>query len=171
MKPASRLLMHLMMLLVAGCTYAAQPSTSVVSKGETRLMFTAGHLSALVRITTHEMQIGKASDHRSAVVQSNCTYSRHPCSIVDRIDITVNGNPLFIPRSVFCGLADLNRADVKVDEERLILTLYGGDASESFIAKIEFDEARVMRRTILVNGNSGFEPSQETVYHTVILGD
>jgi hypothetical protein len=82
----------------------------------------------------------------------------------------VNGNPLFVPRSVFCDLADLNKAEIKASESQSILTLYGGDASESYIAKIEFDATQVKRRT-LSSGMSPDKPLQETIYHIVVVGD
>jgi len=158
------------MTLVMGVAHADQVSTSVASRGETLVVATAGKLTMRVTIKTHEMQIGKPSDGRPAVIQSNCTYSKYPCSIVDRVDITVNGNPLFVPRSVFCDLADLNKAEIKASESQSILTLYGGDASESYIAKIEFDATQVKRRT-LSSGMSPDKPLQETIYHIVVVGD
>jgi len=65
--------------------------------------------------------------------------SRYPCSVVDRIEIVVNGHALFVPRSLFCVLADLNTAEIDVNKRSSVLRLDGGDAAESFILKIEFD--------------------------------
>ncbi len=171
MRPSIHVLSCLVMVFAIGCAHATQPLTPVASQGETLIAATAGKLNVQVKIKTHEVQIGKPSDGKPTVIQSSCTYSKYPCSIVDRIEITVNGKPLFIRRSVFCSLADLNRAEIKAEERGLILMLYGGDASESYVARIEFDDTRVKRRTILVSGNSGRESAEETVYHTVVLGD
>lgn len=156
--------------LEMGVAHADQLSTSVASRGETLVAATAGKLTVRVKIKTHEMQIGKPSDGRPAVIQSNCTYSKYPCSSVDRVDIIVNGNPLFVPRSVFCDLADLNKAEIRASEKGSILTLYGGDASEGYIVKIEFDGTQVKRRT-LSSGTLPNKPLQETIYHMVVEGD
>jgi hypothetical protein len=131
----------------------------VASRGETLLVSTGGQLKVEVKINTHEMQIGKPSDGRPAVIVSNCTYrnctySKYPCSIIDRIQISVNGKRLFIPRSAFCDLADSNRAEISVDKNGSTLRLEGGDGAESFIAKIEFDATQVKRRTV-EGGESG----------------
>jgi len=142
----------------------------VASQGETLVAATAGNLNVQIIIITHELQIGKPSDGKPSVTQSSCTYSRYPCSIVERIEITVNGNSLFIPRSVFCDLADLNNAEVITGENEAVLTLYGGDASESYMVKIEFDSDKVKRR-ILSSAIFPDKPLQKTIYSAQVLED
>lgn len=164
------LLACLGMMSVLSVAHANPVSTPVKAQGETVAVATADKLTVRVTIKTHEIQIGKPSDGRPAVIESNCTYSKYPCSIVDRVDITVNGNALFIPRSAFCDLADLNIATINVSEKRSVLMLYGGDASESYSVEIEFDATQVRRRT-LSSGELPNEPLQETIYHVVVLGD
>lgn len=51
-----------------------------------------------------------------------------------------------------------------------VLTLYGGDASEAYIAKIIFDESRFLKRQIL-DPMSQNDLLQETIYHVVMIGD
>jgi hypothetical protein len=155
-------------MLLMGIAYADPASVSVKPRGDTELAVTVGKLTALVRIKTHEMQIGKPSEGRPEVIQSNCTYSKYPCSIVDRIDIFVNGTALFVPRSAFCDLADLNRAEIHIDEKGSKLMLAGGDGAEGFVVKIEFDATRVKRRT-LAGGESGGQLSEDTTYHVVVF--
>jgi hypothetical protein len=164
------LIAFLGMVLATGCAHAAQAPSPIASQGETQITATIGKLKVQVRIKTHELQIGKPSDTRPTVIETNCTYSRYPCSIVDRVEIMVNGKPLFIPRSTFCDLADLHKAEIRADEKGPILTLYGGDASESYMVKIEFDETRVKRRT-LSTVMSADQPLQETTYHVQVLGE
>lgn len=158
--------------LWASTSYAgtAQQRMSVASKGETVIVDKSEKLNVRVTIKTHEAQIGKPSDKRPDVIRSSCTYSRYPCSIVDYIDIVVNGKPIIVPRSVFCDLADLNTAEVRIGQNESILTLIGGDASESYLVKIEFDTERVKRR-VTASGMLPDEPSQETIYHIRVLGD
>ncbi len=156
------------MALVMDVAHADRGSVTVASQGETIVASASGNLKVQVKIKTHEVQIGKPSDARPAVIESNCTYSKYPCSIVDWLDITVNGTALFVPRSAFCSLADLNKAEVKVSKKGWILRLDGGDGAESFIAKIEFDATQVQRRT-LAGGESADQLSEETRYHAVVF--
>jgi hypothetical protein len=76
---------------------------------------------------------------------------------------------LVFPRSVFSDLTDLDKAEVEKSPNGYILTLRGGDASEGYLVKIEFDAMRVRRRSVF----TGEEPDklvQETTYYRVILG-
>jgi hypothetical protein len=136
--------------------------------GDTVIVAKSAKLNVQVTITTHEEQIGKPSDPRPDVIRSNCTYSKYPCSIVDGIGIAVNDKSIFVPRSVFCDLADLNTAEIKIGEKESILTLVGGDASESYVVKIIFDSGRVKRR-VKESGMLPDQPTQETTYHRRVI--
>jgi hypothetical protein len=170
MKIISSSFVFLSLMLGASYGRAAQLPTLVASHGQTLITDSAGKLAILVKIKTHEIAIGKPSDGRPVVIQSNCTYSRYPCSIVDGLNIDVNGESLFIPRSLFCDLADLNKASLNMDGKKLFLTLSGGDASESYVVKVEFDATGVKHRA-LYSATSLEQPLQETTYYTVAEGD
>ncbi len=156
--------------LTFGNAGASPTSTPVASQGETLVVATSGYFAVQVKIKTHEVDIGKPSDPRPVVIESSCTYSRYPCSIVDRIDITINGQPLSVPRSVFCDLADLNDAEIKIGRKGAILRLGGGDASESYIVYVEFDTTLVMRR-VLYSSTDQRHPLQKTNYYLVVEGN
>jgi len=142
--------------------------TPISSRGQTVISGNSTGLSVRVIVKTHEMDIGKPTDKRPDKIESNCTYTRHPCSIVDRVDIVVNGKSIFVPRSVYSDLADLNNGEIIIEKRKvLLLTFTGGDASESYIVKIEFDEEGVKRR-VLIDTESK-KPLQETTYYKVIL--
>jgi hypothetical protein len=159
-----------MMFALIRIAYGDSVPTPVAMHGETLVAGMLGKLPVQIKISTHELQIGKPSDERPAVIQTNCTYSRYPCTLVDRIDIIVNGSPLFVPRSVFADLADLKKASlVKLNEKKSLLRLDGGDGSDGFIVNIEFDASRVLRRT-LSPGSMPDKPLQETVYNVVTEG-
>lgn len=141
-----RLLIVFCFLLSFGLSAeAAQP---VASSGQTLLIKTLGNLKVQVRIKTHEIPIGKPSDKWPDKFESNCTYSRYPCSVVDNLEIAVNGESLFIPRSAFCSFADLSSIELRLARQEFILTLKGGDASESYVGKIVFDRERVISRNV-----------------------
>lgn len=143
---------------------------SIAPNGETVIVADSAKFKVRVKINTHEVQIGKPSDKRPDLIRSVCTYSRYPCSIVDYIDIAVNDKPLSVPRSVFCDLADLNTAEIKIEQKDSILTLTGGDASESYIVRIEFDAGQVKRK-VGASSMMPDEPTQETIYHLSIMKD
>lgn len=147
-----------------------QQQTLVAPKGETVIVASSAKLNVRVKIVTHEVEIAKPNDKRPDGTWSSCTYSRYPCSIVDGIDIAVNAKPIMVSRSVFCDLADLNSAEIRIEQNELILTLIGGDASESYIVKIVFDADRVKRRS-LSSGMTPNEPLQESIYHKSTLLD
>ncbi len=165
---ACYLLACLCIVLYVSQAHAQQTSVGVSAQGETVVSASAGKLTVQVIIKTHEVQIGKPSDTRPAVIDSNCTYSRYPCSIVDQLGIVVNGTALFVPRSSFCDLADVNKAEIRFGEKGVFLRLDGGDGAESFIVKIEFDKTRVKRRTVAA-GEAADQLLQETNYHAVVF--
>jgi hypothetical protein len=57
----------------------------------------------------------------------------HPAQII------VNGKPLNFDRSVYCDLADLNSGSVTIQKGVATVTLYGGDASGSYVLRLEVD--------------------------------
>ena len=84
------------------------------------------------------------------------------CSVVDGLEIGVNGETLFVPRSVFSDRADLNGAEIRPDKDGVVLVLSGGDASESYELRITFDAEHVTGRT-LISGEFG-DVLQKTTY-------
>lgn len=158
---------------VSGRRVLIMPGQFPILNDETVIVADSMKFKVRVKIGTHEVQIGEPSDERPDIIRSACTYSRYPCSIVDYIDISVNDKPLWVPRSVFCDLADLNTAEVKFWQNEITLILNGGDASESYMVEIEFDAKGLKRRRILPSelGTEPVEPSEETTYHMLILKD
>ncbi len=135
--------------------YASSESAigeNIASRGVTNVKASFGKTNISVKITTHEIDIGKPSDGRPDLISSNCTYSRYPCSNVDDLEISVNGKDLFVARSVYADLADLNKAVLRVNNKRqYILKLVGGDASESYTLEVTFDGGLVRQRTLTSN--------------------
>jgi hypothetical protein len=144
---------------------AAQQSTHVASSGETALVLGSTSSGVRVTISTHEVQNGIPSKPVTPK-HSACTMSRHPCSLVDAIAVTVNGEKLFVPRSVFCDLADVNTASLKTAGHAWVLALVGGDASESYGLTIEFDAQHISRRA-RTDGETG-QKVQETNYYQAV---
>ena len=138
--------------------------------GKTEFKFNTVRHSIEVEIQTQELKITNPSDGIDAILYSKCTRSRIPCSLLIRIDISVNGKKLFIPRSAYLDLADIHHATIVENETYMTILFRGGDASESYIAKIDFNENRVLKRSIA----SGLIPEkllESTQYYEVIIGD
>jgi hypothetical protein len=146
--------------------HAAPPAGNgikVASKGVTDITTAFGKTQVSVKITTHEVDVGMPSDPRPEKILSNCTYSQFPCSPVDHLDISINGNPLFVARSVYADLADVGVVSLRQQKKGLfVLTMAGGDASESYTVEITFDINLVRQRTFM--SNEVKQVTQRTTY-------
>jgi hypothetical protein len=138
----------------------------VASQGVTDVTAAFGKTQVVVKITTHEVDIGKPSDEWPKKILSSCTYSRFPCSLVDYVEISVSGNALFVARSVYADLADVGTASLRQKRKKgqFVLTLCGGDASESYTVEVTFDENLVRERTL--TSNEARQVMQNTTYFT-----
>jgi hypothetical protein len=141
--------------LCTNTSYASSQSAigeNIASRGVTIVKASFGKTNVSVKITTHEIDIGKPGDGRPDLISSNCTYSRYPCSTVDDLEISVNGKDLSVARSVYADLADLSKAVLRVNKKKqFILKLVGGDASESYTLEVTFDGGLVRQRTLTSN--------------------
>lgn len=170
MNPAFRILLCFLIIIIFVLPAEAGSQAKISPNGETIIKYASKKLDVKVVVTTHEMQIGKPTDERPDKIRSSCTYTRHPCSVVDSIDITVNGKSIFVPRSAFCDLADLSTMEIGMKQKNVIMKILGGDASESYTVIIEFDDVRVKHRTFmgdeLPDSNNKL---QETIYYRQVL--
>lgn len=135
----------------------------VASQGVTDVAAVFNKTQISVKIRAHEVEIGKSSDERPPKIFSSCTYSRIPCSPVDYVEISVNGNAMFVARSVYADLADVGEASLRQDKKgQFVLTLGGGDASESYTVEVAFDKNLVKQRTFM--SNEAGQIMQKTIY-------
>lgn len=158
-----RLVMVLSILLA--CEVQAKPiskqTAAVAASGEITLTARSSQLDVQVSIRTGPVE---KADHFGAP-EGYVARSR-----VKRIDIVVGGNSIWVSNSVFCDLFDVQVAELRLEGEKGLLIVEGGDASESFWVKIEFDRKRVKRRT----SGSGEMPGQigtEFIFHELIQGE
>lgn len=75
----------------------------------------------------------------------------------------VGRKPVEVPPSAICNLVDIHWAELAVTPRRSVLTLTGGDASTSYVVKIEFDQKMVRHRT-LAPGEFADHVLEETTY-------
>lgn len=150
-------------VMVCNAAPLAGSETKVASKGVTDVAAAFGKTQVSVKITTHEVDIGKPSDPRPGKILSSCTYSRVPCSLVDYMEIFVNGKALLMSRSVYADVADVSVASLRQKKKgQFVLTLSGGDASESYSVEVTFDKNEVRQRALI----SGLDElvSERTTY-------
>lgn len=165
MKNIFRSLLSIVFCSVLACNAAplSNGRIKVASQGVTDVTAAFGKTQVSVKITTHELEIGKPSDERPTKILSSCTYSRIPCSPIDYLEIFVNGSTLFVARSVYADLADLGEASLHKNKNgQFVLTLIGGDASESYTIDIAFDGSLVRQRTFMSNESA--QIMQKTIY-------
>lgn len=145
-----------------------QPATAVVADGITTLEGPDG-MHIAVRITSHVLS-DAVLVNRAQVPARACTESRTPCSVIDDIAIRVQGKDVFVPKGAYVGLSDAISAMVSGSGDNFMLRITGGDASETYIAALSFDQQRVKRRSIAPGTEPG-TPLEETTYHLVTSGD
>ena len=165
--------LRLVLLLVSvGCSHpaSAQSVVPVAPEGKTRVVFRSEKAAVSVTVTTAKVPGRGASDSGAAARPSSCTSSREPCSTVNALEILVDSKAVFVPRSVLCRLSDLNTGEIITEGPGWVLKLTGGDASESYVARVEFDRQRVTKLSVF-SGMMPDKPIEETVFHVQVLGD
>lgn len=145
-----------------GLVTVAQEGRTTVTKG-------SGKLAVIVKIGTRKPRIPPKGEQQEFSEASLCEGDIDFCSIVDSMEIIVSGHRIEVPRCVFCDLGDIHYAQLTIGKQKSILTLDGGDASTSYVVKIEFDQKMVYRRTV-APGEFPDQLFEESNYYEPVLG-
>ena len=149
------LLFLMIVVLVTPCSLRGQSltgggvkPTKVLESGDSVLEAMVSGKPIRVVITTYRVDLGatRPTPPPTGEGNTNCTYSRFPCSQVSNLRIWVAGNRLFVPRSVFADIADVGNMSMASEGGVNILTLVGGDGSEAYSVKVFFGVDRVKKR-------------------------
>jgi hypothetical protein len=117
----------------------------------------------------HEVVTGPPSERPPQHRTNGCTYSHVPCSLVDLLEISVGGQPIPVPRSVFADWSDVAQLRLSgLGRGRYRLSAQGGDASEAYRVDLIFDARRVWERS--VTWEEAGEVTERTVYYSASLG-
>jgi hypothetical protein len=143
-------------------------ATVVAPEGETKLRASVHGAEIEVRFYTRKVDIGPPSQERPSEIRNNCTYSRIPCSLLEGLTILVNKSKIVISRSAFGDLSDVDTAVISSEHNKNVLILQCGDASESTIVKIWFDNISVLRRDVY-SAMDDASPIEQSVYHYLTL--
>ncbi len=132
-------------LLCQACL-AQQHPTQVSSNGTTTVTMSAKgkELKALIQT----MVVPKTAPNSPEEHFAQCTSSRMPCVLTSQIMLLDGTNEVFVPRGAYADLGDIFTAELTTSNGLSVLTLRGGDASEAYIAKLEFNKDRVIRRSL-----------------------
>jgi hypothetical protein len=151
--------------ILLACEVQAKPiskQTAVVAaSGETTLTARSSKFDVKVSVRTRSVEGGDHFGLPGGYVER---------SHVEGVDIVVGGNLIWLNRSVFCDLFDVHLAELRLEGGKGILAFEGGDASESFWVKIEFDAKQVKRRLV----GSGMTPGKASIvtsYQMSVLED
>lgn len=93
-----------------------------------------------------------------------------PCSLTEQIRVLVNAKEVFIPRSAYADLGDISTAELTIRNGLIMLTVKGGDASESYVAELLFRHERLSERR-LYSGENTKRPLEVSRYYQVSATD
>lgn len=148
--------------------FAQSRGSKVTPSGETRVSAVLGKTKAEATFRTSTVQISGAEEKNRRFAQ--CTYSRIPCSLTEQVRVRIDGSDVFIPRSAYADLGDITSAELAGSDNRVTLTIRGGDASESYVAKLLFGKDGLAERR-LYSGEDEQHPLQVTHYYQVSTAD
>jgi len=164
---ALRVFYSLFLVLVSIASVSADRGVTVAPAGKTVVDTNSGKEKILVEIITHNVNSEESDRENKNIPATACTYSRFPCSIIENLRISVSGKPIYVQHSVFLDLADVNIASITAPKNGYLLRLEAGDASETYVAIIEFDKTRIKSKRIFAGGGGGI--LEDTTYHVVTI--
>lgn len=82
--------------------------------------------------------------------------------------ISVDESEVRVPRSAYSDLGDIVSVEVSPKGKAFVLTITGGDASESYIARLMFDKHRVFERRIYP-GEDPQHVTEVSRYYQVVI--
>lgn len=141
---------------------------TIAPSGETTVSATLGKMKADVIFRTSIVHISDTEEKNRRFVQ--CTYSKIPCSLTERIRLLLDGNEVFIPRSAYSDLGDVSIAEFTMSGGKMMLTIKGGDASESYIAVLLFDKSGLLERRFY-SGEDTEHPLEVSHYFQINTAD
>jgi len=160
----------LWIVLVLCCQFCSAQSrgSKITPSGETKVSAVLGKIKAEATFRTSTVQISGTEEKNRRFAQ--CTYSRIPCSLTEQVRVLIDGNEVFIPSSAYADLGDITTAEFAASDNQVTLTIRGGDASESYVAKLLFGKDRLAERRFY-SGEDEEHPLQMTHYYPVRTAD
>jgi hypothetical protein len=138
-------------MLTASIPAFGAEKVRVTAEGMTSINEVIDGAPVSVKIETQKLEIEMPRDG-TRPTNSICTYSRIPCSLTKHFFVAVAGSELFVPRSVYSDLADIDTAQLLSDGNgKYQLVLVCGDASEAYTVELSFSKKAITRRRLRPN--------------------
>jgi hypothetical protein len=163
----SALLICTWLLVVAQLKAGEYRGARINPDGETTVTAVIGGSKLVAVFETSSIEIGK---HDKTPRFPQCTYTTMPCILTRQIKTYLNGKEIFLPRSAYAGLGDVHSAELTSKGGLFILSIVGGDASESYIARIAMNRKRTLERRIY-SGEDPYHALEVTKYYEVSAVD
>lgn len=160
-----RLLMRTLLagaLFVAVTSALAQETATRLDRDNAALSSSNASIKVKVAITTRRAKTSEI------VLRAEPGQFPPEIRVVKDLFIEVNGKAVYVPRSAFADLIWVTSAELAVKERRGTLIIRGGDASESYFARIVFDSARVRSRAVF-DPAAPAKPLEESRYFEVVI--
>ncbi|MEZ5959564.1 MAG: hypothetical protein R3C30_03945 [Hyphomonadaceae bacterium] len=88
-----------------------------------------------------------------------------PRNAIGDISIEVDGQAIYVPFGAVLDLFAPHDVQLNATPNAYLLEIVGGDASETYQARLWFDRTRILRREIVAFG----EVSESTQYNLVVV--
>lgn len=153
----------LLSFLLLSFQCVAQERGAITQSGSTLLNAVSKKTSMTVIINTAKVGPAKGLPLSQAENAKEIT-------VIQKLNISVDSHPIFVPRSVFADLVDPREASLRFEKGAFVLSVGGGDGADSYTLHVYFDATKVIRRTLY----STLIPNkavEETHYWLRILND
>ena len=110
-------------LVLTSVADAAVNETEIAHTGTSTLRATLGGKSLQIAFTAIQV---KNSDPRFPIEPDHA----NEVSVIQRMTITVDGQTLFVPRSVFADLFNARKASVVLEKAAFVLSIVGADGAD-----------------------------------------
>ncbi len=91
-------------------------------------------------------------------------------AVIEEMKITINGNSIPVPLSVYASLFEPGGASLKFDDGTFVLRIDGADGGEAYFVLLYFD-AKGVNRMLVYDSEFPDHPTEETRYHRVVSPD
>jgi hypothetical protein len=142
---------------------AALAQTMIANSGATSVH--AKSAKGKIEVVFHTVRIESGSDAFPIV-----EWDAKALTLIKKLEFTVEGKRVFVPRSVFADLLDVRTASIESQKGDSVLKIAGGDGSESYFVHVYFDATKVKRR-MLYSSLAPLSVAEDTHYRLTVLKD
>jgi hypothetical protein len=147
----------LLCLLVAVFSAASPQETDIAASGDTSLRAVLDKKTVLV--TLHTAKVKKSDPGFPLALDY---YDE--VSVVQNMNIVVDGKTVGVPRSAYADLFNARKAVLRFEDGTFFLLVGGADASDLYSVHLYFDATRIIRRSVF-DSASPHKPLEETRYY------